>query len=353
MDDLRPFQSLIANQLIMKVWIDVANSPQVTFMRPFIQKLKDDEHEVIVTARDHANVVELLRSESIDFELVGGHWGRRKLAKLFGLLVRVAQLWWHLRGRKVDVGFSQSSFYSPVVCRLLGGKCVYTNDNEQALGNLVAELMAVTVIYPMVMKRRPMFGKCVRYRGVKEAIYLSQINNLSLGDTQWPDGRIYYRPGAWDAQYYKATDPALLRAFLTDLGRRAPVCVLPRDDGQRTAFMQMRITGVSVASATIPLSEVVRDACLFVGSGGSMVREVALLGVRSISLFERTNLEVDRVLERAGLLEFQSVSDRSWASTIQITQNHARPSAQEMLRWGANDFEEIYTALLNQKAGPP
>ena len=84
-----------------------------------------------------------------------------------------------------------------------------------------------------------------------------------------------------------------------------------------------------------------------------MVREVALLGVRSVSLFERPPLAVDSFLEQAGLLEFRSVSDRSWASTVQITEDQARPSAKKMLKLGAGDFDEIYTALLNEKAGGP
>ena len=43
----------------MRVWIDLTNSPHVLVMRPVIERLRADGHEVRVTARDFAQTIEL------------------------------------------------------------------------------------------------------------------------------------------------------------------------------------------------------------------------------------------------------------------------------------------------------
>ena len=45
----------------MRVWIDLTNSPHVLVMRPVIERLRADGHEVRVTARDFAQTIELCR----------------------------------------------------------------------------------------------------------------------------------------------------------------------------------------------------------------------------------------------------------------------------------------------------
>ena len=43
----------------MRVWIDLTNSPHVLVMRPVIERLRADGHEVRVTARDFAQTIAL------------------------------------------------------------------------------------------------------------------------------------------------------------------------------------------------------------------------------------------------------------------------------------------------------
>ena len=41
----------------MRVWIDMTNSPHVPFFRPLIRLLREDGHDVSVTARAYAQTV--------------------------------------------------------------------------------------------------------------------------------------------------------------------------------------------------------------------------------------------------------------------------------------------------------
>ena len=45
----------------MKVWIDLSNSPHPLFFEPLVADLRAAGHEPLLTARDHAQTVELAR----------------------------------------------------------------------------------------------------------------------------------------------------------------------------------------------------------------------------------------------------------------------------------------------------
>ena len=45
----------------LKIWIDFDNSPHVLFFDPIITELQKYGYEVVVTARDYAQVIELCK----------------------------------------------------------------------------------------------------------------------------------------------------------------------------------------------------------------------------------------------------------------------------------------------------
>ncbi|HXC24182.1 MAG TPA: DUF354 domain-containing protein, partial [Solirubrobacteraceae bacterium] len=69
----------------MRVWIDLTNSPHVLVMRPVIELLRADGHEVRVTARDFAQTLQLLDRFTIEHTAIGHHRGEHLLAKATGL----------------------------------------------------------------------------------------------------------------------------------------------------------------------------------------------------------------------------------------------------------------------------
>ena len=76
----------------MRIWIDLTNSPHVLVMRPVIERLRADGHDVRVTARDFAQTIELCERFGIAHTAIGHHRGERLLAKAGGLASRSAAL---------------------------------------------------------------------------------------------------------------------------------------------------------------------------------------------------------------------------------------------------------------------
>ncbi|HEY6778748.1 MAG TPA: DUF354 domain-containing protein [Thermoleophilaceae bacterium] len=60
----------------MRVWVDLTNSPHVLVMRPMIEAMREDGHEVEVTARAFAQTLELCERFGIAHAVIGRHRGR-------------------------------------------------------------------------------------------------------------------------------------------------------------------------------------------------------------------------------------------------------------------------------------
>ena len=77
----------------MRVWVDLTNSPHVLVMRPLIEVMRADGHEVEVTARDFAQTLELCDRFGIEHTAIGRHRGERLASK--------RSAWWAAAARSL------------------------------------------------------------------------------------------------------------------------------------------------------------------------------------------------------------------------------------------------------------
>ncbi|MCC7488563.1 MAG: DUF354 domain-containing protein [Gammaproteobacteria bacterium] len=330
----------------MKVWIDLSNSPHVAFMRPFVRRFNEDGVAYVITARDYGNTIDLLAAEGWDFHVVGGHGGKRFFGKLLAFPSRVWSLARFLQTHGPSVAFSQSSFYSPLVARLLGIPFVYTNDNEYAKGNLFGRLPGGVAIYPASLRHsRParwFLGRnSLFFDGVKEGIYLSRMP--IAGSKAHANRVFFYRPEPWQAQYHDA-DPAFSLEIIRAMQALGDVKVVCRDHRQRAYYHEKFADNrnVTVVETVVTLDDIVQHASAFVGSGGTMCRELALLGVPTVSLYTGALLSVDRTLIEAGLMLHtrDPIEMQGFLRSPDLQAGH-RQSAENMLRLGAAAFDEL------------
>jgi len=338
----------------MKIWFELTNSPHINMFAAMIREL-EREHEVIITCRPLANTIDLLDLHGFKYEVVGIHYGGKLFAKLFGFPIRVWQLIKYLAGKKVDVAISQSSFHSPVAARLLGIRSIYMNDNEHAMGNIPAFLTATSIMVPeflSVEKLKQQWAnprKVLHYPGVKEGIYLWELEQRlaqqNAGKPVRSRKKVYIRPEPWTAQYYKGS-----RNFLDELilGMRdhVDIVLLPRGKEQAVHYQDGRFAGVTVVATALDIADIAPDCDLFIGAGGTMTREMAVLGVPTISVYQDELLDVDRYL-----LEADSFLHRpalTAAEALQyLEQATHRPPNRELLVKGRAAYELVKQKLLN------
>jgi len=338
----------------MKIWLEISNSPHINLFSGMINDL-GRVHEVVVTARPLANTIDLLKLHGIAHTVVGKHYGAGGFAKFYGYPVRVGQLWRFLKNKKIDVAISQSSFHSPVVARLLGVRSIYMNDNEHALGNIPSFLAASTIMVPEFLSTEHLRmqyaspGKVVRYPGVKEGIYLHRLDHALSQSQKIQGGKrrrsVYVRPEPWTAQYYRGRTN-FLDDLLLGLKDEVDVTLLPRGKEQAKHYAQRRFGGIRVITTALDIAEIAPDCDLFIGAGGTMTREMAVLGIPTISVYQDELLDVDRYLlaEKA----FLHRPDLTAAEALRhLEQSARRPPNRDLLQKGRRAYDMVKAAILN------
>jgi predicted glycosyltransferase len=340
----------------MRIWFDLSNSPHINLFARMIRDLESEGHEVVITCRPLANTIDLLDLHGFRYTVVGVHYGGKFSMKLLGFPIRVWQLWRHLRGRRIDVAISQSSFHSPLVARLLGVRSIYMNDNEHAMGNVPSFVFANKIMVPEFLsaqKLRKQWAdprKVVNYPGVKEGIYLWELGERLARDgaAREPKTRptVYIRPEPWTAQYYKGS-----RNFLDELilgiRDKVEVIVLPRGKEQGRHYRGEQFAGVRVVDTALDIADIAPDCDLFVGAGGTMTREMAVLGIPTISVYQDELLDVDRhLLEVGAFVHDPALSAPRLLAMLDGASR--RPPNRALLDKGREAYAMIKSAILGR-----
>ena len=298
--------------------------------------------------------------QGFNYTVVGKHYGAKLFSKLFGYPIRVGQLRSFLRDMNIDVAVSQSSFHSPITARLLGIPSLYMNDNEHAMGNIPSFICADTIMVPEFLDRKTVhrqFGrdsKIIQYPGVKEGIYLWNLQSLSRNDdvTGFPDEQqretIYIRPEPWAAQYYKG-DLNFLDNLIKGLAPNAKVVLLPRGDVQAKHYQQAEFSGIEVLDKPASLPDITRRCNLFIGAGGTMTRELAVLGVPTISVYRSDLLQVDRYLIKLGQMVHKPDLTPEFALQYMRAEGALNKPRQELLDKGRQAYELIRETILSMQ----
>ncbi len=333
----------------MRVWIDLTNSPHVLVMRPVIELLRSDGHEVCVTARDFAQTLQLLDRFGIEHTAIGHHRGERLADKALGLASRsTALVRWargasrgatspdsvgatprsahsadrlgHFSGRSghsvpcFDIALGHGSNDISVAARLLRIPCSTTFDYEWATVQhhvncrLAQAVVVPDAIPPERLDRYGAKGKIHPYAGLKEEYYLADFE---------PDGAVLAelaidrdRPLVVvrtppEVSLYHRFENDLFAAVLTrlreaarDLGVQS--VVLPRTADQRA---QLRgVEGFTVPEKAIDAQSLIAFADLVISAGGTMNREAVALGTPVYTTFEGRLGAVDERLIGEGRL---------------------------------------------------
>jgi predicted glycosyltransferase len=338
----------------MKIWIDLGNSPHVNFFAAMIKDLQR-EHQVLLTTRPYANTIDLLKLHRFKYHVIGRHYGANKVKKLLGFLLRFWQLYRFLKKQNIDAAISHSCFYSPVIARLLGIKSIYLNDNEHALGNRIAFPWATTIMVPEFMsldKVRRQWGsleKVVQYPGVKEGIYLWRLRSFSpnsSGQRRTGAVEIFIRPEPWAAQYYHGSIN-FMDELIIDLKSKYRIVVLPRGEYQASHYRKDKFNGISIPHTALSLEDILARSALFIGAGGTMTREAAVLGIPTISVYQDELLDVDKYLIAQGRMVHKKEVSAEFVEDFLMCVNKGSPCC-DLLKKGEAAYELIVQILLNQ-----
>ena len=161
----------------MKVWIDLSNSPHVTFFKPVIRRFRDMGADIVLTYRDFAETAGLVRAAQLEATCIGGHGGKNRLTKMLNLINRTQALAAFAREQGVSVAVSHNSYFQIIAARMCGIPALTLMDYEGTPANHIAFRLATRVMVPssFPVEALARFGarEAIVYDGIKEDISLA------------------------------------------------------------------------------------------------------------------------------------------------------------------------------------
>jgi len=297
----------------VKVWIDALTPKHVNLFSVFASRLTERGHVVSVTTREYREAEALLRIRGVPALVFGRHGGAGLASKLVESSRRVGLLagWAALAAPDLVL-----SFCSPEAARVaygLGIPHFVLSDSPHAESvcrltlPLVDRLFTPRVVPRAAWRGYGISGKdIVRYDALDPVVWIRAYPHD-------PDPREALGLDASKPLVVLRTQEEQAAYLLGERSRAAEVAravgalggvelvVLPRYE-EKVESLQAELGGVAtVLSEVVDAVPLVARASVFIGAGGTMNAEAALLGVPTVSFYPSTPTYVDRYLFRAGL----------------------------------------------------
>jgi predicted glycosyltransferase len=301
-----------------KIWIDLCHTPHVPFFLPIIRQLKSEGHEVQLTARDCFQTCSLLDLVGFKYQKIGKHFGKKKYAKIAGLILRTIQLWYYSLGKKFDLALSHGSPYQVVAAFFNKIPSVtfddYENSNFVIFNYFATKIFMPEVIDDNILKTKNInLGKVEKYPGLKEDLYVADFHpdEYIYKELNINSGKIIVtvRPPATEAHYHNPESEKILLAVLQKIIKHPGTVVifLPRSENHKKIVEDPALIDknkILVPAKVLNGLNLIWHSDLVISGGGTMNREAATLGVPVYSIFKGPKGAVDSYLEKNGKLNF-------------------------------------------------
>ena len=316
----------------MRIWIDLTAPAHPVVFRPLLERLRARGHELLVTARDYAQTLDLCRLHGIDATVVGEHGGASIGRKAASLVSRSTRLRRRVRRFSPALAIAHGSNDLALVARMLRVPACNTFDYEWAtvqhnVGCRFARRVVVPEAIPLERLRR--YGvtddTLRHYPGIKEEYYLADFrpDRGLLGRLAIDEQRtvVVVRPPPDVSLYHRRSNPLYVQV-LEHIGHDASVhaVVIPRTQEQRDALRAMALPSVIVPDGAIDAQSLIALCDVVVSAGGTMNREAAALGTPVYTTYGGRLGAVDEALIRDGRL--RPATD---VRAIEIVKQERRP----------------------------
>lgn len=295
-----------------KIWVDLDNSPHVLFFSPIIRELEKSGYNVIITAKNHAQVCDLADLFQLKYKQIGHHYGKNRMLKVLGVFIRALQLLPYVLHHKPDMAFSHGSRSQFFLSELL--RIPYATAFDYEHSRSIPFVRPTMALMPEVIPEKAARKKIkhiVRYPGIKEDVYVPDFkpddrikNELGLNS-----GKIIatVRPPAMDAHYQNPQSGKLFKSVIDYLGshENIKIVMLPRLESQ-SVFIKNEWPDLFGNGRMIIPDQVVNGlnliwhSDLVLSGGGTIIREAAALNVPAYSFFRGKTGKVDKYLSEKG-----------------------------------------------------
>jgi predicted glycosyltransferase len=310
-----------AVNLKMKVWLDILTPKQANFLGELQRRFDANGIKTFATTREYREANELLQLRGMKATRVGRHGGEKLDEKLVESANRISALTKCVEEEGVDVAVS---FSSPEAARVAFGLriphyCVSDSPHAEAVSRLTVPL-SVKLFTPWLIpvaawtrygiKQRDV----VTYRALDPMAWLPHykgdskvIDSLKLDVSKpivvvrTPEEYASYLSDRNQSIATKVTE--IVAKLIEANSGNAQIVVLPRYEMQGERFERRFGNRVTVPKHIVDAISLMRVSSVFLGGGGTMTAEAALLGIPVISYYPGEATFVEKFLIKYGLVE--------------------------------------------------
>ena len=280
----------------MKIWFDILTPKQLLFFEPIIQRLKKN-HTVLCTSRKYNQVTELAKIRKQKLVIIGKHGGVKKHDKLDASLSRSKLLVRKISKFLPDITLSSCSPEAARVSYGLGIPHICFSDSPHATAVMKLSLpYANKLLIPWIIPKSDFENmgiepkNIIQYKTIDAAQITKQKVFFGCGtdinSRRWktilirtPEDEAAYSSKQSDVvDIIKKIEKDFLGCHITVLTRYKKQADLLKKKFSKSAQSKFQIV-----SKVVDGKKMLLDSDVFVGSGGTMTAESALLGIPTIS----------------------------------------------------------------------
>lgn len=298
----------------MRVWLDLLTPKQLLFFKPVAEELRNAGHEVLLTSRHYREVEQLGSLLGMDLVYFGARGGKDPYDQLRASLERMNALLPAIGKFQPNVSVSVASADCARIS--FGIRCnhVAVSDSPHSViaGKLSIpfshHLLTPWIIpylawYRFGLQRR----EITKYRALDPAAWLKRQPPKAPLEVKLDAGKrtILVRLEESYAPYMLGTDATWAERVLQKLAadfRNCNLVALCRYEDQLERVQKMFGDVFIVPDKVVDGAGLIRRSDVFIGMGGTMTTEAALIGVPTISAYQGHGLYTERYLRTTGLL---------------------------------------------------
>lgn len=304
----------------MNILIDINHPAHVHYFKYFIREMQKRGHKILITATEKEITYQLLETYHFDFIKLGAH-SRNIVKKIINLPVTVMSIYLVSRNFKPDLFLGFGSIRAAHTAAILRKPSINFEDTEDSIGQIRLYLPFVQSVCTPTCFLRDLGPKHVRFNGYMELAHLHPnrfipnpaiLQEIGLNESE---KFIVVRFVSWgathDIGHHGIRDkPGLVRT-LEKYGR-----VLLTSEGD----MPSELRAYQVKISPEKIHDLLSFATLYIGEGGTMATEAAILGTPSIlvSSFAGTMGNFAELEKTYNLLYTFTESDAALEKAVEI-----------------------------------
>ena len=330
-------------QKYLKIWIDILTPKQLLFTESIVEKL-GRKHELFCTSREYNEVSKLSKIRHFKLVFIGKHGGGDKKNKLKASIERIEKLSKKIERFKPDLVIS---FGSPEAARISFGlriKHIMFCDSPHA--NAVMRLTVPLIqklLIPYVIQKKE-FSKyginekdIVQYKAIDAMVTMQRKINENINSPFKNNNKknILIRIEEEEAAYTSKSSKIIpIIQKIVNNYQNENIVILGRYTKQINNLKKIIGNEVKIIKMSFDGKYLLNKTDIFIGSGGTMTAESALMGIPTISYNAVPNI-VEEFLVKKNLVKRETNPNKvsnHIKKIFEITNNQNQKRAKKLLK---------------------